>query len=422
MQRIDERTLHFDEASHTYTDDLGFVYAGVTDAVSNYFAKFDADKAIAASRASTTGRYDGMTDKEIKAQWKGTAVWGTKMHAGIEYLFKACIEDSILDKEKLLQLTANLIQGIVGADWPLTAEDTTFLLPEFEQFLAFAQAEQFDKYCHSEFRVFSPRRGIAGTFDMMTYDDEGSCTIYDWKRTPSISKYGYKKKGLGILAHLDDSKHNHYRVQVNLYRTLLEEDYLLANGCAPRVQKMKLVSFHIDKSTYEIHDVAPLTETARMFGKKCVLLDLNGVLGLKCEKGCGKVSLRHYDFEPRAGVEQFIASLQEKYVVGIYSSCRKANILTCLGSVTADFHEQFTYILDQEYCTLCPLEVVEEGGRKDIFKKDLSRFYTETGRDASSVILVEHELEKIVEGTTVALVKEWDGGESPSFTDLLGVI
>lgn len=437
MQRTDEYTLHFDEAAHIYTDNTGFVYAGVTDTVSTYFEKFDADVAIATSRASGTGKYDGMTDDEIKAAWKETAVWGTKMHAGIEYLFKAAIEDSILDKEKLLQLTNQLIQGINHDDvpaeaehieqsplakWPLTDEDTKFLLPEFEQFLAFAEAQEFDKYCHSEFRVFSPKRGIAGTFDMTTYDDEGNCTIYDWKRTPFISKYGYKKMGFGILSHLDDSKHNHYRVQLNLYRTILEENYLLANGCAPRVKKMKLVSFHKNKMGHEIHDVTPLAETERMFGRKCVLLDLNGVIGVKREKGEGKVSLRFYDFEPRADIEQFIDTLKQKYVVGIYSSCRKENILTCLSSVSADFHEQFAYILDQEYCELCPLEVADESGKKDIFKKNLSKFYAETGRDASSVVLVEHELEKIVKGTTVALVEEWKGGDSPSFASLLDVI
>lgn len=419
MKRIDARTITFEEEAHTYTDDLGVRYATATETVNSFFKKFDADASIASSRRTNPGKYAGMTDDEIKAQWKGTAVWGTKMHAGIEYLFKAAIDaDSVLDKEELLRLTSELVTTRKAPldKWPLTPEDTEFLLPEFEQFLAFAQAEEFRKYCHSEFCVFSPSRVIAGTFDLATYDDEGNCTIYDWKRISVISKYGYGKKGFGILAHLDDSKHNHYRVQLNLYKTLLEENYTLPGGVRPQVREMKLISLHRDKLSFEIQNVVPLPEVKRIFSRKCVLLDLNGVIGLKCEKGQGRVSLRRYDFEPRPEIEQFVNKLKERYVVGIYSSCRRANILACLSSVSEDFHKQFTHILDQEYCVLTQLP------SGDIFKKDLTRFYTETHRDSSSVVLVEHELEKIVPGTSVALVEEWGGGESPSFEHLLGAI
>lgn len=413
MQRTDELTLSFDEKTHTYTDDQGTVYAGVTDTVSSYFKKFDADTAIATSRASKTRRYEDKTDDQVKAEWEEARTLGTKMHAGFEHLLKACITDSMIDQGQLICETETLIASETPPEgWPLTREDTTRLLPEFRQFLAFVNAVPFERYCHSEFRVFSPKRGIAGTFDMLTYDDDGNCTLYDWKRIIAISKCGYGKKGFGILAHMDDSKYGHYQVQLNLYKTLLEENYITTNGKTPCVKSMKLVSFHKGKSMFEILPVTPLSEVSHIFGKKCVLLDLNGVVGVKVGKGDGKVSLRHYDFTPREGIEEFIASLKEKYVVGLYSSCRLPNILTCLSSVSEDFYKEFAYILHQEYCVLA----------EDVFTKDLTQFYADTGRDSSSVVLVEHELEKVVTGTTVALVEEWSGGDSPPFSDVLAKI
>ena len=73
--------------------------------------------------------------------------------------------------------------------------------------------------------------------------------IYDWKRSSKIHRPNPYQCGLGALSHLEDTSLNHYKLQQNLYRYMLENQYGM------NIKSMKLVILHPDFNSYEIIDV-----------------------------------------------------------------------------------------------------------------------------------------------------------------------
>jgi len=58
-------------------------------------------------------------------------------------------------------------------------------------------------------------------------NSDGSIEIYDWKRCKAIVKENkYKKYAkVDFLKNFDDTNYNHYSLQLNLYKYILESKY-----------------------------------------------------------------------------------------------------------------------------------------------------------------------------------------------------
>jgi hypothetical protein len=225
--------ITFDEESHTYTiDGEHVVRCSVTRLVHHFVKAFDADKAILmmknnrkrpwVERQREEFTIDGvpMTNEQIKALWSANgneqSSRGTLMHWHVE------------------------------AELNHTRPDEPHS-PEFQQFLVF-KSEIMDargwKPLRTELSMFHCGLGVAGQADCICRDPAGDVVILDWKRCRSIERENSFAKMRSPFEHLDDCNFNHYSLQLNVYRLMLEQEYGL------RVSDMMLGVFHPDQKEF----------------------------------------------------------------------------------------------------------------------------------------------------------------------------
>lgn len=226
IARKDNLTITFDEESHTYSlNNESVELKSVTENIHDHFAPFvanDVAENVLKGRNYKTSKYSGMSKEEIIAKWETDRIMGTTMHARIE---------------KLLN------------DEQLTEEERGEFICELGQFEKFLNVNPSLEYVKSEFRVFSPEMGLAGTIDYLTFDSNGNATIVDWKRSGKITERNPYRKGKGIFSSFDDCNYNHYSIQLNIYKRILETNYLI-NDYVPKVVEMKFVVFHPENDSY----------------------------------------------------------------------------------------------------------------------------------------------------------------------------
>lgn len=222
----DER-ISFDEATHTYyVDGLCEGIISTTTLIHHHFPKFDADKVLKMMK-NKSEKYRGMTDQEIKNSWtnngKIASGSGTKMHKMIENFYNQIENDKEDEKSK-----------------------------EFQYFLTFneevVKKENFEPY-RTEWSVFDGLIDLAGQIDMLYKKKDGTFALYDWKRVKEIKKENNYEKGLGKLNKLDHCNYNHYSIQLNVYKRILETRYDI------KVSEMVLVVLHPENDNYILEKV-----------------------------------------------------------------------------------------------------------------------------------------------------------------------
>lgn len=189
--------IAFDPSRHVYTfGDEEF--ESVTTVVENCFAKFDAAAWAAKKRPENP---QSLID-EWEAKGKEARDLGTLMHDRIErhYLGQPHDADALSDAT-------------------------------FTRFLRFAAERPLTPY-RTEWRIFSERYKIAGTLDFLALEDDGSFSIYDWKRSTKVVDAdghvidnSYRRTGRYPLHFIADTTFNHYALQVSIYRFILAEHY-----------------------------------------------------------------------------------------------------------------------------------------------------------------------------------------------------
>ena len=212
--------LHITE-SHQYFKE-GVQYISVTTLRDSWFKKFDADETLKKMRTRPMGRYEGMTDEEIKQLWasKGevAAAQGTALHKHIELYYKLepVVDNSI----------------------------------EYAQFLTFVQDSSLIPY-EIEWMVCDPETRVAGTIDFVAENKDGTIDLYDWKRSSKVNEYVpfYSHCLEPELSHIPDTTYWKYTMQLNLYRYIVEK-------MGKRVRRMFLVCFHPDILSYQKYQVA----------------------------------------------------------------------------------------------------------------------------------------------------------------------
>jgi ATP-dependent exoDNAse (exonuclease V) beta subunit len=254
--------VKFYERGHKYEIqvDKKSKYTSVTTWVHSHFPKFDADAIIAAIFKSKSwnpdNKYWGQTAEEIKAGWKtsGTlaASSGTSLHAKIEkFMNNPVLPPNYTHKElyEFYQLNNELYQ-----DEPV----------EWQHFITFIKDYPELKPYRTEWMIFNEELKIAGSIDMVYENPDGTLMIYDWKRCKDITKRSdWNKRSINpLIAHIHDTNFWHYSLQLNTYKTILEEKY------GKTVTKLCLVRLHpdIEENTYELLEVPMLiTEMTELF-------------------------------------------------------------------------------------------------------------------------------------------------------------
>jgi len=117
---------------------------------------------------------------------------------------------------------------------------------EFKYFLNFVKDNKDIKIYRTEWFIFSELHRITGSIDAVFENDDGSLSIYDWKRSKDISFKSFNnEKGKHPLDSVLNTNYYHYSLQLNLYKTILERYY------GKKIKDMFLIVLHPDNSNYE---------------------------------------------------------------------------------------------------------------------------------------------------------------------------
>jgi hypothetical protein len=223
--------IQFEESTHIYTVDGDSNYMSVTTWNHHHFPKFDSKKIInqiVNSRKHKTDpeyKYYMMTAEEIEAMWNanrdGASSSGTNMHYDIECYYNQ------------VEVTNDSIEY---AYFRRFLEENPHLLPY-----------------RTEWMIYHEDLKIAGSVDMVYRNPDGTLLIYDWKRCKEIVKenaYG-STATTACVRHLPDTNFWHYALQLNTYKTIIEDKY------GAKVVGLCLVCLHPDNAngTYQIIDV-----------------------------------------------------------------------------------------------------------------------------------------------------------------------
>jgi hypothetical protein len=225
---IDDKLI-FDEESHTYTFNGHTFSCSVTQFVHSHFPHFNKTKVINSILKSkkindSDYEYYDMTYSDIENSWNESAKLGTIMHAQIEDYYNS-------NRTKL----PNII--------------TT----EFQYFLNF-DSENIINPFRMEQRIYSLKLDIAGSIDLLTKNDDNTYSIIDWKRSKKINNsneiFDYTEYSTcEYLSHLINNNFNHYSLQLNVYRYILETEYKM------KIKNMFLVVLHPNNPNYIIIQV-----------------------------------------------------------------------------------------------------------------------------------------------------------------------
>ena len=223
-QNPHERDSHitFKEDSHIYTVDGVSNYVSVTSWNHSHFEAFDSDKIIdrmMKSRKWSESKYFGKTKDEIKAIWdssKNSASGeGTKLHYDIE-----CYYNNVENPNDSI---------------------------EYGYFKRFVEDYKHLKPYRTEWIIWDSETRISGTIDMVFENQDGTLSIYDWKRAKEINKTsGYNKSAITeCISHIPDTNYWHYVLQLNTYKYILETKYNKI------VKELYLLCLHPNNPNYQ---------------------------------------------------------------------------------------------------------------------------------------------------------------------------
>lgn len=175
----------------------------------------------------------GKSDDEIKDQWAMAgqigASKGTWMHSSFECLLNGGF---LTEHDEEIAL----VKAFLASMLPLEA-----------------------KAFRTEWMVYASDEDLAGSIDFVLRMPNGKLILIDWKRTSEMSKKhcSYGKMMLEPLEKVPDATLWHYRLQLNIYRYIIEKYYshdvdsMLVVGCNPDNGDVPFVD-HVPRMDVEI--------------------------------------------------------------------------------------------------------------------------------------------------------------------------
>ena len=257
VQNSYEKDSHilFDEPTHKYTItvDPESKYTSVTTWIHTHFPKFDADKIIDSmfkSRSYKEGhKYWNMTKSDILDLWEknrdGKADQGTNLHYFVECFMN---NDRVCEGYTHKDLYEDYSRFCSDGD--LKPKESFGLCKEWNYFMKYIMDTSELKPYRTEWRVYDEDLKMSGSIDMVYENEDGSLSIYDWKRCGNITKTNpwNKYATTYCISHLPDTNFWHYAIQLNTYKYILETKY------GKKVKDLVLVKLHPDDSddSYEL--------------------------------------------------------------------------------------------------------------------------------------------------------------------------
>lgn len=253
------------QRAHRYLIDGEEWSPSVTSFVHSFFPGFDSDEVIARMMASPhweSKPYYGMTAEQIKKLWKDigdeAAESGTEMHAYIECYYNA---------QSSAEATA------IACEYATT---------EFDYFLRFHEQVANDWIpWRTELRVFDRELKLPGSVDMLYLSPRSTpqqplLIMYDWKRSKNILSTRSYGRGYAALSHIPNCKIWHYKLQLNVYKALIERN------TPYRIESMALGVFHPLQQDYLSIDVEPMpNEIEQMFEARRQFLSQSANKGMQ---------------------------------------------------------------------------------------------------------------------------------------------
>ena len=223
-----DKDIRFEPQTHTYYVKELRVSCSVTGLVHMFANEFDPDTCIARMQQGrrwprpeyshqSSGTLIPFTAAEIKAKWRANAAEasarGTWLHHQVEVL-----------------LNGGSVEGKP---------------PELDLFAAFLKTCPKLMAFRTEWCIYSDDDDVAGCIDFVCLNKDGKAVLFDWKRTRDLcNKFQNSWSRMKMpLGHLDDCAGQHYSLQLNLYKHILQRYYQL------EVQDMFVVGLHPDLGT-----------------------------------------------------------------------------------------------------------------------------------------------------------------------------
>jgi hypothetical protein len=260
-----DQNIQFFEEGHKYVISFepDIKYTSVTTWNHTHFPNFDAD-AIIASMMKSKGwkeghKYWGMNPHQIKNLWSSNSSnvsgAGTDLHFEIECFMNEKLLPDGYTHEHLYNLYMSQYKGMHHSR-PI----------EWQYFINFVKDFPQLKPYRTEWTIYHEDVKISGSVDMIYENDDGTLSIYDWKRAKNITRVNnWNKFALPPeLCHLPDSNFWHYALQLNTYKVILEDKY------GKKVKDLYLVRLHPDaeEKNYELIQLPDLTNEVReLFAK-----------------------------------------------------------------------------------------------------------------------------------------------------------
>ena len=145
---------------------------------------------------------------------------------------------------------------------------------ERKQFLDFVAEHQIKPY-RQEWPVFDLDLNLAGTIDLVCKNQDGTFTIYDWKRSQKVVDAngcaiteGFRGKMSCNGIEIPDTAFYHYCIQQNLYRYMLEKNYGVV------VSSLNLVVLSAEYDTYHKVEVPFIEDVLNQIVTICHQRDL----------------------------------------------------------------------------------------------------------------------------------------------------
>jgi hypothetical protein len=251
-----DNDICFFEKGHRYEWRKSLSFVSVTTFLKSKFPEFNADAVITKLQLSNRWRTMGpddiywdpvtlapMTKELILTKWlltkwlanTGASELGTQLHRQIEQYYNNADNDE----------SAVPIQD---RSWT--------------QFLDFA-AEYKSKFTpfRTEWVVYDSNVHIAGSIDMVVQNsDDGSFSIYDWKRSKDAlsPENPYREfSHIPELSHVPATTYWKYAMQLNMYKYILETNYDM------KIRDLHLVRLHPNFDTYAVIDVPDMSAEIR---------------------------------------------------------------------------------------------------------------------------------------------------------------
>ena len=256
-----DTNINFEEEGHKYTIlcDPNSKYTSVTTWNHKQFPVFNANLIIKNMMKGKNWKeghkYWGLTQEEIKEQWSknGSSVSsaGTNLHYEIECFMNNPNLNNYTHIDLLnyyeKQHKENLISTTIIDSNPI------YDSIEWQYFLEFVKNTPTLKPYRTEWIIYHEDLKLAGSIDMIYENEDGTLSIYDWKRCKEITRINtYNKFAVTkCISQMPDSNFWHYTLQLNTYKAILEEKY------GKIVKELFLVRLHPDaeEKSYELIQV-----------------------------------------------------------------------------------------------------------------------------------------------------------------------